>query len=131
MTTLYQTPNDGIKYPAYAGLFEVSMTFYPSSISTTKSYGDCRYIEVYPSSFTLLSLKSFVSGSTEKNPIEIKFKPSVALTTLNYLVIEIPTKSSASNMFSNDIGLGITRDNQAITFDEISNNYLSYLIFYD
>ena len=127
LTSLYDSTStgDGIKFPSNVGVFEVSVTVYDS---TTKLYGDCRYIEIYPASFTLISLKGFVPGSSEKNPIEINFKPSVSITTSHYLVIEIPTKSSAGNMFSDDIGLGITKNNQAITLDEISNNYISSLI---
>lgn len=71
-----------------------------------------------------MSFKSLNPGSASLNPIEVKVKPSSSLTTSNYLVIEIPTDTNGGSYFADDIGLGITYDNQQITIDEISNNYL-------
>lgn len=101
----------------------LSVSFYSSS-SGSITFSDQKYIEVYPSAFTTMSFKSLNPGSASLNPIEVKVKPSSSLTTSNYLVIEIPTDTNGGSYFADDIGLGITYDNQQITIDEISNNYL-------
>lgn len=100
----------------------VSVSFYSSSTGSV-TFSDQHFIEVYPSAFTSLTVKSFNPGSGEtKNPLEVKFQPSTSLTTSNYLIIEIPTKT---NGFASDAGLDITYNHQTITYDEISNSYIS------
>jgi len=116
LTTLYKSGGNGITYPSNAGVFMVSLAFY-SSDSGSKTFADSRYIEVYPASFTSMIVKGYIPFSGETNPIEVKFQSSVSLGTSHYLVIEIPTKTGG---FSDDVGLGITYDGQAITYDEIT-----------
>jgi len=81
-------------------------------------------IEVYPQSFTSISVKGYVPGSAAtQNPIEVTFTTPIALTAgTNYLIIEMPTATGAGNMFGNAIGLGITYNNQQITIDEVSTS---------
>lgn len=101
----------------------VSVSFYSTS-SGSVTFSDQKYIEVYPSAFTTMSFKSLNPGSASMNPIEVKMKPSTSLSTSNYLVIEIPTDTNGGSYFANDIGLGIASDNEQLTVDEISNNYI-------
>ena len=93
--------NDGIRFPATAGVYEA--VYIAANEKTSFP------IEVYPSSFTSLSFTSHITEKQVENLIEVKLSvPSASkISTNEIIVIELPVKMNSTDLFEEDLGLGL------------------------
>lgn len=104
-TKFADSSNDGIMFPSAAGVYEIILIASDGTTFEKSTFP----LEVLPSSFSSMSLRSYIVEGGAENLIEVALQvPTTSLIAItDTIVIEIPVKQNSTNLFAEDLGLGL------------------------
>jgi hypothetical protein len=122
LTSQTGTQPEGLIFPSQPGKYQTSISFDVTGSGTYSIYNNL-YLDVFGTPFTLLKVQAWVTIPGDPNLVWIQLTPTTTIQTNQQIVVEFPTKSSAgANLFSNDLGTGLT-DGSLIAVDVIDGNF--------
>lgn len=98
--------NDGIMFPSTAKVYDI---IYIGNDGTTATEKNSFPLEVYPSAFSSLSFRSYIVEMSTESLVEVTISAlsTNKIATTDTITIEIPVKQNSTDMFDEDLGLGL------------------------